>query len=171
MIRTSVESETLDTASTVKTYKSLSGVEQAFRSYKTIDLKVRPIYHHLENRVRAHVFLCLLAYYVEWHMKRALASLLFMDEDWELKNKDKTDVVSPAKRSKKALTKVRRKKTENNLTVHSFSTLMADLGTITFNTIHSKLDGNLISFEKITQPTVLQQKALDLLGVSLLCTQ
>lgn len=97
-----------------------------------------------------------IAYYVEWHLKRALASLLFMDEDWELKKKDKTDVVSPAKRSEKALKKVRRKKTEENLPVHSFSTLMADLGTITLNTIQSKLDGNLISFEKITQPTVLQ---------------
>ena len=171
VIRTSVESKTLDTASTVKTYKSLSQVEQAFRSYKTMDLKVRPIYHYLENRVRAHVFLCMLAYYVEWHMKRALASLLFLDEDWELTKKRTMDVVSPAKRSKKALAKARRKKTEDNLPVHSFSTLMSDLGTITLNTIHSKLEGNLISFEKITQPTSLQQKALNLLGVSLLCTQ
>ncbi|MEM8780836.1 MAG: hypothetical protein AAGF26_18630 [Cyanobacteria bacterium P01_G01_bin.49] len=171
MIRTSVDSEKIDTPTTVKTYKSLSVVEQAFRYYKTMDLKVRPIYHHLENRVRAHIFLCMLAYYVEWHMKRALASLLFMDENWELKKKDKTNVVSRAKRSKKALSKVRRKRTEDNLPVHSFSTLMADLGTITLNSIQSKVDGNLISFEKITQPTTLQQKALDLLGVSLLCPQ
>lgn len=171
VIRTSVDAQTLDAASTVKTYKSLSVVEQAFRSYKTMDLRVRPIYHHLENRVRAHVFLCMLAYYVEWHLKRALASLLFMDEDWELKKKNKTDAVSKAKRSQKANAKAQRKKTEDNLPVHSFSTLMADLGTITLNTIQSKLDGNLISFEKITQPTSLQQKALNLLGVSLLCTQ
>ncbi|WP_366510724.1 hypothetical protein [Moorena sp. SIO3F7] len=100
MIRTSVEAEVLDAPNTVKAYKSLSQVEQAFRSYKTVDLKVRPIYHHLESRVKSHVFLCMLAYYVEWHMKQALGPILFEDEDdtpmdW--------DGVTPVKRSKKAL--------------------------------------------------------------------
>jgi transposase len=171
VIRTSVAAEILDANSTVRTYKSLSQVEQAFRSYKTMDLKVRPIYHHLENRVRAHVFLCMLAYYVEWHMRKALAPVLFDDEDSEEVTKTSSDVVSPAQRSQKALSKARKKKTPDNLPVHSFSTLMADLGTITLNTINSKLDGTEISFEKITQPTLLQKKALDLLGVSLLCTQ
>ncbi len=171
VIRTSVAAEILDANSTVRTYKSLSQVEQAFRSYKTMDLKVRPIYHHLENRVRAHVFLCMLAYYLEWHMRQALAPVLFDDEDSEEVTSSSSDVVSPAQRSQKALSKARRKKTPDNLPVHSFSTLMADLGTITLNTINSKLDGTEISFEKITQPTRLQKKALDLLGVSLLCTQ
>jgi transposase len=164
VIRTSVKVEVLDAASTVKAYKSLSQVEQAFRSYKTMDLKVRPIYHHLEERVKAHVFLCMLAYYVEWHMKQSLAPILFNDEeetaaDW--------DGVSPVKRSKKALSKAQRLKTLDNLPVHSFSTLMADLGTITLNTIRSNFEGADITFSKITQPTPLQQKAIDLLGVSL----
>lgn len=164
VIRTSVKAEVLDATSTVKAYKSLSQVEQAFRSYKTMDLKVRPIYHHLEERVKAHVFLCMLAYYVEWHMKQALAPILFHDEDETAVN---WDGVSPIKRSKKALSKVSRKKTLDNLPVHSFSTLMADLGTITLNTIRSQLEGADLIFSKITQPTPIQQKALDLLGVSL----
>ncbi|NEP27843.1 IS1634 family transposase [Moorena sp. SIO3I6] len=164
VIRTSVEAEVLDAPRTVKAYKSLSQVEQAFRSYKTMDLKVRPISHHLESRVKSHVFLCMLAYYVEWHMKQANGPILFEDEDdtpidW--------DGVTPVKRSKKALSKARRKKTSQNLPVHSFSTLMADLGTITLNTIRSKLEGADLTFLKITQPTPVQQKALDLLNVSL----
>ena len=164
VIRTSVETEVLDAPNTVKAYKKLSQVEQAFRSYKTMDLKVRPIYHHLEDRVKAHVFLCMLAYYVEWHMKQALAPILFNDEDdthvdW--------DGVTPVQRSKKTLSKACRKKTSENLPVHSFSTLMADLGTITLNTICSKLSGTDITLSKITQPTPVQQKALDLLGVSI----
>ena len=164
VIRTSVEASVLDTPATVKAYKSLSQVEQAFRSYKTMDLKVRPIYHHLEGRVKAHVFLCMLAYYVEWHLRKALAPILFDDEDdtsmdW--------DGVSPVLRSKKALSKAHTKKTSQNLPVHSFSTMIADLGTITLNTIRSKLEGADMTFSKITQPTPIQQKALDLLGVTL----
>lgn len=164
VIRTSVEAEVLDAPGTVKAYKKLSQVEMAFRAYKTVDLKVRPIYHHLKNRVKAHVFLCMLAYYVEWHMKQALAPMLFNDEDdtpadW--------DGVTPVQRSKNALSKARRKKTSDNLPVHSFSTLMADLGTITLNQIRSKLDGADLTFFKITQPTPGQQRALDLLNVSL----
>ena len=164
VIRTSVEAEVLDAPNTVKAYKSLSQVEQAFRSYKTVDLKVRPIYHHLESRVKSHVFLCMLAYYVEWHMKQALGPILFEDEDDTAIN---WDGVTPVKRSKNALSKARRKKTSENLPVHSFSTLMADLGTITLNTITAKLEGNSLTFSKVTQPTQVQQKALDLLNVSL----
>ena len=164
VIRTSVEASVLDTPTTVKVYKGLSQVEQAFRSYKTMDLKVRPIYHHLEGRVKAHVFLCMLAYYVEWHIRQALAPILFDDEDdasmdW--------DGVTPVPRSKKALSKASRKKTSQNFPVHSFATLMTDLGTITLNTIRSKLEGADMTFSKITQPTPVQQKALDLLGVTL----
>lgn len=165
VIRTSVESEILSAPSTVKAYKSLSQVEQAFRSYKSIDLKVRPIYHHLETRVKAHIFLCLLAYYVEWHMKQLLAPMLFNDEE---KGQVNTDGVAPTKRSQKALSKARKKKTTDNLPVHSFPTLMADLGTITLNTIVSKFEGNDITFLKVTQPTPLQQKALNLLDISLI---
>ncbi|NEO10310.1 IS1634 family transposase [Moorena sp. SIO3I8] len=171
VIRTSVEAETLDAPATVKTYKSLSQVEQAFRAYKTMDLKVRPIYHHLENRVRAHVFLCMLSYYVEWHRSQALAPILFADEESEQVKLTTTEVVAPSQRSKKALSKARKKKTQDQFPVHSFNTLMADLGTITLNTINTKLEGKDITFEKITQATLLQQKALDLLGISVFCTQ
>ncbi|MGC9504023.1 IS1634 family transposase [Baaleninema sp.] len=164
VLRTSVESECLDAPSTARAYKSLSQVEQAFRSSKTVDLKVRPIYHHLEHRVKAHVFLCLLAYYVEWHMRQALAPLLFDDEETPLLE---SDGVSPVRRSQKARAKARKKRTSENFPVHSFSTLMQDLGTITLNQITSKCEGVDLTFFKITQPTPLQQKALDLLNISL----
>ncbi len=171
IIRTSVKPETLDAAQTVRAYKSLSTVEQAFRSYKTIDLKVRPIYHRLEQRVKAHVFLCMLAYYVEWHMRKALAPLLFDDEKVTEQPEEQTSVVAPSKRSNKARAKAATKKTSEKLPVHSFRTLMADLATIVKNKFQSNGLEASLTFEKITQPTPLQQKAIDLLEVSLICTQ
>jgi hypothetical protein len=171
IIRTSVKPETLDAAHTVRAYKSLCTVEQAFRSYKTIDLKVRPIYHRLEQRVKAHVFLCMLAYYVEWHMRKALAELLFDDEKVTVEPEEKNSVVAPSKRSKKARAKAATKKTSEKLPVHSFRTMIADLATIVKNKFQSNGLETSLSFEKITQPTPLQQKALDLLEVSLICTQ
>jgi transposase len=171
IIRTSVKPETLDAASAVRAYKSLSQVEQAFRSYKTIDLKVRPIYHRLEQRVKAHVFLCMLAYYVEWHMRKALAPLLFDDEKVTEQPEEQSSVVAPSKRSKKARAKAATKKTSEKLPVHSFRTLMADLATIVKNKFQSNGLEASLTFEKITQPTPLQQKAIDLLEVSLICTQ
>lgn len=171
IIRTSVPAQTLDAVSTVRAYKSLSQVEQAFRSYKTIDLKVRPIYHRLEQRVKAHIFLCMLAYYVEWHMRKSLAPLLFDDEKVTVEPQEKTSVVAPFKRSKQARAKAATKKTSEKLPVHSFRTLMADLATIVKNKFHSNGLEASLTFEKITQPTPLQQKALELLEVSLICTQ
>jgi hypothetical protein len=171
IIRTSVKSETLDAAQTVSAYKSSSQVEQAFRSYKTVDLKVRPIYHRLEQRVKAHVFLCMLAYYVEWHMRKALAPLLFDEDKVTAEPSDKSSVVAPSKRSKKARAKAATKKTPEKLPVHSFRTLMADLATIVKNKFHSNGLEASLTFEKITQPTPLQQKAIELLEVSLICTQ
>ncbi len=171
IIRTSVKPETLDAAQTVRAYKSLSTVEQAFRSYKSIDLKVRPIYHRLEQRVKAHVFLCMLAYYVEWHMRKALAPLLFDDEKVTVEPEQTSSVVAPSKRSKKARAKAATKKTSEKLPVHSFRTLMTDLATIVKNKFQSSGLETSLMFEKITQPTPLQQKALDLLEVSLICTQ
>jgi hypothetical protein len=171
IIRTSVKPGTLDAAQTVRAYKSLSTVEQAFRSYKTVDLKVRPIYHRLEQRVKAHVFLCMLAYYVEWHMRKALAPLLFDDEKVTEQPEEQSSVVAPSKRSKKARPKAATKKTSEKLPVHSFRTLMADLATIVKNKFQSNGLEASLTFEKITQPTPLQQKAIDLLEVSLICTQ
>ncbi len=171
IVRTSVEEEILSATATVKAYKSLSQVEQAFRSYKTVDLKVRPIYHRLEDRVKAHVFLCMLAYYVEWHMRETLAPILFDDEEMAEEAEEVVSVVAKAEKSKKAKSKASTFRTESKLPVHSFATLLQDLATITKNKIKSHLPGVNLIFEKITQPTPVQQKAFDLLKVSLICTQ
>ncbi len=180
VIRTSVEQEVLSPQETVKAYKSLSQVEQAFRSFQTVDLKIRPIYHHTSERVKAHVFLCMLAYYVEWHMRSVLAPILFdVDalcaasrrvDDWESARLKQKSVVCAAL-SDAAEAKARTKRNSDNLPVHSFQTLLADLGTIALNRIQSTIEGASFVFDKITEPTRVQQKALNLLGVSLICTQ
>jgi transposase len=162
VIRTNVPSEQLDSADTVRSYKLLSNVERAFRCLKTVDLKVRPIHHHLEGRVRAHIFLCMLAYYVEWHMLAAWRELLFADEDQEAKRT--RDPVAPAERSSKALRKVSRHKLEDGTEAHSFRTLLEDLRTIVRNTCRrrqgAKEEG---TFQITTTPNPRQQRALDLL--------
>ena len=167
VLRTSLESTWMDAATTVKAYKSLSQVEEAFRCYKSIDLKVRPIYHYKGDRVKAHIFLCMLAYYVEWHLKQCLAPLLFEDEEID----DGSLNVIKASRSESAQSKERKKRNQENLPVHSFRTLLEDLGTICLNTVECTIREGSYRFSKITRPTQLQQKALDLLGVSLICTQ
>ena len=164
VIRTSVKEDKLDATETVQAYKSLSRVERAFRSIKTVDLKIRPIYHHLEKRVKAHVFLCMLAYYVEWHMRRLLAPLLF-DEDHSLPGIPSLNQESEAQiniNSPDHNTIVKQ-----NSPVHSFQTLLADLATICKNRVESCLEVANICFDKITQPTPLQQTALDFLSVRL----
>ncbi|WNF15729.1 IS1634 family transposase [Microcystis aeruginosa] len=167
VLRTSLESTLMDAATTVKAYKSLSQVEEAFRCYKSIDLKVRPIYHYKGDRVKAHIFLCMLAYYVEWHLKQSLAPLLFEDEEID----DSSLNVIKASRSESVQSKERKKRNQENFTVHSFRTLLEDLGTICLNTVECTIREGSYRFSKITRPTQLQQKALDLLGVSLICTQ
>ena len=171
VIRTSVSEEVLSAPLTVKAYKGLSRVEQAFRSLKSVDLKVRPIYHRTVERVKAHIFLCMLAYYVEWHMRQLLKQVLFDEDDWENAQTKKESVVTSAPKSDKALAKAHTKRTENNLPVHSFQTLLADLATVVKNKVQSTLAGTNFTFDKITEPTVVQQTAFDLLGVSLICTQ
>lgn len=166
VIRTSVLESVLGASSTVKAYKSLSQVEQAFRCYKTIDLKVRPIYHRLADRVRAHVFLCLLAYYVEWQMRQRLAPLLFFDEEW-LEPDSEDSVVVPIKSDTPATRKSATKRTQEGWTVQSFRTLLTNLSTICKNRVQPKLTGVSVSFDKLTTPSALQQRALDLLGVAL----
>ncbi len=167
VIITSVKKTAMDAPTTVKAYKSLSQVEEAFRSYKSIDLKVRPIYHYKGERVKAHIFLCMLAYYVEWHLRKVLAPLLFEDEQTE---DTATDVIK-AHRSESAKEKDRKKRNDENLPVHSFRSLLEDLGTICLNTVQCTLVSGKYVFSKITQPTSLQQKTLNLLQVSLICTQ
>ena len=164
IVRSNVEPEQFDAAQTVRAYKDLSKVERAFRSLKSVDLKVRPIHHRRPDRVRAHVLLCMLAYYVEWHMRLALAPVLFDDHDPAAAEQQRRTVVEPAKRSPAALAKAARKRTDDDLPVHSFRTLLADLGTLTANTLQVT-DGGA-TFRLQTQPTPVQQRCFELLGVT-----
>ena len=163
VIRTSVPANVLDAQQTVRTYKGLSVVERAFRSMKSVDLKIRPIHHHLADRVRSHVFLCMLAYYVEWHMRQALAPILFDDDDKAAGEALRESIVAPARRSPKARNKARTKRTEDGLPVHSFQSLLKDLGTITRNKV--TVAGE--TFDEVTMPTLVQQRAFELLEVPL----
>jgi hypothetical protein len=166
VLRTDVPRESLSVDDTVRSYKGLSAVERAFRSLKSIDLKVRPIHHHLADRVRAHVFLCMLAYYVEWHMRQALAPILFDEDDKAAAEAARKSVVQAAPRSRRTQAKAQTKRTHEGLPVHSFRTLLQDLATIVKARIRPKLP-DAPEFEKVTTPTPLQQKALDLLRVRL----
>lgn len=165
VIRTNVKTAVLSSPEVVRSYKQLSVVERAFRSLKTVDLKVRPIHHRLEDRVRAHVFLCMLAYYVEWHMRRKLAPLLFEDHDKEAARLRRESVVKPAHRSEAADLKAGTKHNDA-LPVHSFRSLLSDLATLTLNQIQPG-NASLPSFNKLTNPTPLQKKAFSLLGLRL----
>lgn len=165
VIRTSVAAETLSPEDTVLSYKRLAQVERAFRCLKTVDLKLRPIHHHLATRVRAHVLICMLAYYVEWHMRRSLAPILFDDADKAAAARGRRSAVAKALRSKDAERKARTRLTPDGSPVHSFQTLLRDLATLAKNRLQPK-DGSAKPFEIITTPTPLQQRALDLLGVS-----
>jgi len=162
VIRTSLSTEQMTGEDAVRSYKRLANVESAFRSLKGIDLKVRPIYHHLEERVRAHIFLCMLAYYVEWHMKEAWRELLFSDEDQQAKLA--RDPVAPAKRSAKALKKVHSRTLDDGTETHSFHTLLTDLATIVRNTCQRKGGGGgEPKFTMTTLPNAKQKRALELL--------
>ena len=161
VVRTSLPKERISPEDAVRNYKSLSNVERAFRSMKTVDLLVRPIHHRTEDRVRAHIFLCMLSYYVQWHMVQAWRPLTFADEDQDAKAT--RDPVAPAKRSDGALAKAELKTTEDDDPVHSFRSLLEHLGSIVRNhcTRDSKLDMPPIVID--STPTEYQQKALDLL--------
>jgi ribosomal protein L35 len=163
VIRTNVPAAALSGSQAVETYKGLSAVEQAFRSLKSVDLKVRPIHHRLADRVKAHVLLCMLAWYVEWHLRVCLAPVLFDDTDPGAGKALRSSVVAPARRSPQAQAKARRKKTETGLPVHSFRTLLKDLQTIARNRVRL----NDATFEMITTPTPFQQHVFDLLGLTL----
>lgn len=165
VVRASVPAEVLDAESTVAAYKGLSKVERAFRSLKTVDLHVRPIHHHLSERVRAHVLLSMLAYYVEWHMRQALTPMLFDDDDRAAGESLRTSPVTPSQRSPRARHKASSKRTEDGRPVHSFQTLLSDLATICRNQVQPDVPG-AGTFEKTTRPTALQEKALALLKVN-----
>jgi hypothetical protein len=164
VLRTSLSDEALSTDGVVSSYKSLAGVERAFRAFNT-DLDIRPIRHRTESRVRAHVFLRMLSYYVTFHMERALAPMLFRDDDKASAEAARTSPVALAQRSASAASKTATKRTAERLPVHSFSTLLADLGTICANRI-APTDDDVEGFTLVTTPTPIQHRALDLLGVS-----
>jgi hypothetical protein len=165
IIRTSLAPEVMDDASAVRSYKSLSQVERAFRCLKTADLQVRPVRHWLPGRVRAHVFLCMLAYYLEWHMRQKLAPLLFDDTDKEAAEAARASAVAPAQRSPAAIRKQTTGLTPEGLPVHSFRTLLADLGTLALNTIVTAVAPDY-PIAVMTRPTEVQRRAFELLGVA-----
>jgi hypothetical protein len=164
VLRTSVPAETLDAAATVLAYKSLAHVERAFRSLKSIDLDIRPVHHRLAGRVRAHVFLCMLAYYVAWHMRRKLAPLLFEDHDRKAAAAARPSPVAAAEVSPAAHAKARTRKTDDGAPVHSFRTLLADLATLTRNTVRF---GDKLPITVLSRPTPPQQRAFDHLGIAI----
>jgi transposase len=165
VIRSSVKPDTFAAEDTVRAYKALSSVEQAFRSFKTVDLKVRPIFHWLDDRIRGHVFLCMLAYYVEWHMREKLAPLLFDDHERDEAESKRASIVQPAPRSKAAQAKDASKRTADGLPVHSFRTLLADLATLAKNRVRVG-DESGSEFYELTHASAVQRRALELLGVT-----
>lgn len=161
VIRTNVPEDELPAEGAVRSYKSLSSVERAFRSLKSVDLKVRPVHHRLAGRVRAHVLLCTLAYYVEWHMRRRLAPILFDDQR---NTDDRESPVQPAQRSDDAKRKANSGRTDDGLPVHSFQTLLDDLATLTRNRVKTPA-GEAATANVLPRPTPLQERAFSLLGV------
>jgi DDE family transposase len=170
VIRTSLPAAQLDANAAVAAYKSLANVERAFRSMKTVDLHVRPVFHYNAARVRAHVFLCMLAYYVEWHMRERLKPMLFDDEFIEQARATRASPVAKAVRSTHAKAKDASKRADDGLPLHSFTTLLQDLGTLAYNITHTRLNPNA-KIVITTRPTPLQDKAFRLLGVNPDCSQ
>jgi hypothetical protein len=164
VLRTSVGPGDLEPAEVVSSYKALAQVERAFRAFST-DLDIRPIRHRTQDRVRAHVFLRMISYYITWHMQARLAPVLFTDDDKPAARAARQSPVAPAVRSPKALAKAAAKRTGDDLPVHSFASLLTDLATICLNTI-TPADPALPGFRLVTTPTPLQRRAFDLLGVS-----
>jgi hypothetical protein len=165
IIRTNLGDATLDAADVVRAYKGLRQAERAFRSIKTVDLEIRPIHHRLPDRVRAHVLLCMLAYYLEWRMRQTLAPILFDDHQRAEAAAARSSIVAPAQRSKAAQRKAASKRTDDGLPVHSFQSLLAELTTFTRNTMaltSAPEDGFLL----YPQPTPIQARSFELLGVS-----
>ena len=172
VVRTSLPAAALDDTATVKSYKSLSLVERAFGCIKTVDLQIRPVYHWRADRVRAHVFLCMLAYDLEWHLRQRRAPMLYDDTDKDGAAAQRSSVVAPrfregrlAERSPAAVTKQTTGRTDDGLPVHSFQTLLNDLATLTRNTLVTAI-ARAQPFTLTARPTPIQQKARHLLGLS-----
>ncbi|MGH6639426.1 MAG: IS1634 family transposase, partial [Polaromonas sp.] len=170
VIRTSLAAEQLDGPAAVAAYKSVAHVERAFRSIKTVDLQVRPVFHYSAQRVRAHVFLCMLAYYVQWQMRQRLKPMLFDDEFLDEASASRASPVLKAVRSEHAKAKDASKHADDGLPLHSFRTLLKDLGTLTYNITHTGLNPEA-KIVITTRPTPVQAKAFKLLALNPTCTQ
>jgi transposase len=166
VVRTSLSRETLSAEQTVSTYKDLSQVEWAFRSLKTVDLQLRPIYHWKDDRIRSHVFLCMLAYYVEWHLRGLLSELLFDDHERETAEATRKSIVSPAPRSEAAQRKEQQRQTADGFPVQSFQCLLKDLATLCKNRVRWSSSSD-VEFERVTLPTDLQRRVFELLELGL----
>jgi transposase len=166
VVRTSLSQETLSAEQTVSTYKDLSQVEWAFRSLKTVDLQVRPIFHWKDDRIRSHVFLCMLAYYVEWHLRGLLSELLFDDHEREMAEATRKSIVAPAPRSEAAKRKEQKRRTADGFPVQSFQCLLKDLATLCKNRVRWSSSSD-VEFERVTLPTELQRQVFELLGLGL----
>jgi len=164
VIRSSVPKDALSAEETVGDYKSLAHVERAFRSLKSLDLEIRPIFHWTAPRVRAHVLLCMLAYYVEFHMRQRLAPILFDDHDRPAAAAERSSIVAPAKRSPAARRKAATKRTDDGVQVHSFRSLLADLATLCRNKV-SLPSNPKYRFDLPTGPTPLQARDFELLAI------
>jgi len=164
VVRTSVGKQQMASDSVVANYKSLAKVERAFRCMKTIDLSLRPIYHRNEERIRSHVFICMLAYYVEWHMREKLRPVLFAEENHEAADEARQSVVSPAQRSSSAKRKDARRRTDDGHPVQSFRDILHDLATLCRNRI--RISSVNAEYDKLTTPTPYQEHVLELLGIA-----
>jgi transposase len=164
VVRSSVDKKQMNSEQVVETYKSLAKVERAFRCLKTVDLSLRPIYHRNDDRIRSHVFICMLAYYVEWHMREKLRPVLFADDDQEAAAAARASIVAPAQRSESAKRKDANRRTDDDYPVQSFHDILADLGTLCRNRIRiAEFDSE---FDKLTLATPYQEHVLELLGVA-----
>jgi Transposase DDE domain len=163
VVRTNVTAHVLDSSSVVGAYKGLSNAERAFRSLKTVDIEIRPIHHRRNHRVRAHVLLCMLAYYLEWHMRQALKPILFDDHDKQAADAARASIVAKAERSEAAKRKISTKRTDDDLPVHSFQSLLADLATFTRNTM--TMGDSSATFVLYPKSTPVQERAFQLLDV------
>ena len=174
VIRTNLPPETMGAEDLVKSYKSLAQVERAFRALKSVDLQIRPVYHWLAPRVRAHLFLCMLAYYVEWHMRQRLEPILYSDHDKAGAEavivEGRPSVVAPRQPSPAAKRKRSRHRTDEGTALTSFRDLLGHLGTLTLNSVTTPINPDY-SFTVTATPTDLQQRAFELLGIKPLCVQ
>lgn len=164
VVRSSVDQKQMNSEQVVETYKSLAKVERAFRCLKTVDLSLRPIYHRNDDRIRSHVFICMLAYYVEWHMREKLRAVLFADDDQEAAAAARASIVASAERSESAKRKDAHRRTDDDYPVQSFHDILADLGTLCRNRI--RIPEFNSEFDKLTLATPYQDHVLSLLGVA-----